>query len=75
MDLIVDMRFGSHLYGTATPESDLDCKAVCLPGARDILLQRVQGTMAFVAMADSGRSDLVNVVITENAPTRSASWC
>lgn len=40
-DLIVQIKFGSHLYGTATPESDLDIKAVYLPLARDILLQRV----------------------------------
>jgi len=40
MDLIVEMRFGSHLYGTDTATSDLDLKAVYLPSARDILLQR-----------------------------------
>lgn len=40
-DLIVEMRFGSHLYGTATPRSDTDVKAVYLPASRDILLQRV----------------------------------
>jgi hypothetical protein len=40
MDLIVEMRFGSHLYGTETPRSDLDLKGVYLPSARDILLQR-----------------------------------
>ncbi len=45
MDLIVEMRFGSHLYGTATPQSDLDFKAVYLPAGRDILLQRVQDTV------------------------------
>lgn len=37
---LVQIKFGSHLYGTATPESDLDIKAVYLPRARDILLQR-----------------------------------
>lgn len=46
MHLIVEMRFGSHLYGTATPQSDLDYKAVYLPDARDILLQRVRDTIA-----------------------------
>ncbi len=48
MDLIVEMRFGSHLYGTATPQSDLDFKAVYLPAARDILLQRVHDTVTHV---------------------------
>lgn len=42
---IIRMRFGSHLYGTATPESDTDLKAVFIPSARDILLQRVKGTI------------------------------
>ncbi|HQT47471.1 MAG TPA: nucleotidyltransferase domain-containing protein, partial [Acidocella sp.] len=42
MDLIMEIRFGSHLYGTATPQSDLDFKAVYIPDARDILLQRVR---------------------------------
>ncbi len=40
MDLIVEMRFGAHLYGTDTATSDLDLKGVYLPSARDILLQR-----------------------------------
>src|SRR5690348_1604714 len=42
MDLIVEMRFGSHLYGTETAKSDLDLKSVYLPDADDILLQRVK---------------------------------
>lgn len=39
---LVLLRAGSHLYGTATPASDLDAKRVMLPAARDILLQRVR---------------------------------
>ena len=46
MKLIVEMRFGSHLYGTATPLSDLDYKGVYIPDARDILLQRVRDTIS-----------------------------
>lgn len=42
MKTIVQIKFGSHLYGTATEESDLDIKAIYLPSARDILLQRVR---------------------------------
>jgi predicted nucleotidyltransferase len=45
LQLIVEMRFGSHLYGTATPSSDTDLKAVYLPDADDILLQRVAPTL------------------------------
>jgi hypothetical protein len=43
MDYVMRTKFGSHLYGTSTPKSDLDYKAVYIPEARDILLQRVLG--------------------------------
>ena len=39
---IVRMQFGSHVYGTNVPTSDLDFKAVHVPAAEDILLQRVR---------------------------------
>jgi len=45
MNLIVEMRAGSHLYGTATELSDVDYKAVYVPAAQDILLQRVRHTI------------------------------
>jgi len=38
---IVKMKFGSHLYGTDTPESDTDYKGIYLDSYRDILLGRV----------------------------------
>lgn len=37
--------FGSRLYGTATPASDLDFKSVFIPDSRAILLQRVKGAI------------------------------
>jgi predicted nucleotidyltransferase len=42
MKLIVQIKFGAHLYGTSTPQSDLDIKGVYLPSARNILLQQVK---------------------------------
>ena len=42
MKKLVSMKFGSHLYGTATPASDLDLKSVHLPAAEDLLLGRVK---------------------------------
>lgn len=45
MKQIVRIKFGSHLYGTNTPTSDVDYKAVHIPSRRDILLQRVQGSI------------------------------
>lgn len=38
---IVKMKFGSHLYGTNTPDSDVDIKGVFMPFLDDILLSRV----------------------------------
>lgn len=46
MRSIVSIKFGSHLYGTATPASDLDFKSVFVPAGRDILLQRVKGSLS-----------------------------
>lgn len=43
---IVEIKFGAHLYGTTTPESDTDYKAVFIPPRRDILLQRITATIA-----------------------------
>jgi hypothetical protein len=42
---LVEIKFGSHLYGTNTPASDVDYKAVFVPCGRDILLQRIQATI------------------------------
>lgn len=44
-NLIVRIKFGSHLYGTNTLTSDLDYKSVYIPEARAILLQRVTGSL------------------------------
>ncbi len=46
MRTIVKIKFGSHLYGTETPQSDLDFKAVHIPAARDILLGRASRTIS-----------------------------
>jgi hypothetical protein len=37
---LVDMTFGSHLYGLSSPSSDRDYKGVYLPSFQDLLLQR-----------------------------------
>jgi predicted nucleotidyltransferase len=42
MRTILTMRHGSHLYGTATPKSDLDIKEVFIPNPRNIILGRVK---------------------------------
>lgn len=65
MDLIVEMRFGSHLYGTATPQSDLDYRAVYLPDAADILLQRVQPTLSLPQDKAAGEKNAPGAVDRE----------
>jgi hypothetical protein len=42
MTVLARIVFGSHLYGTETKYSDRDWKAIVLPPAEDILLQRVR---------------------------------
>lgn len=44
MKLICKTRFGSHLYGTATPTSDIDIRGVFIPSNREILLGRIPKT-------------------------------
>jgi hypothetical protein len=47
MDLIVKMKFGSHLYGTNTDSSDLDYKGVYLPTKEEILLNEIPKCRTF----------------------------
>jgi len=37
---LAHMQFGSHVYGTNTPQSDMDFKAVFIPSTTALLLQR-----------------------------------
>ena len=46
-NLIVKLVFGSHLYGTSTPESDTDYKGIFLPTREQILLGTVPKVMSF----------------------------
>jgi RNA repair pathway DNA polymerase beta family len=55
MDLIVEMRYGSHLYGTDTAQSDIDLKSVYVPCARDILLQCVRPTIVLAPSRPPGQ--------------------
>jgi len=46
MNKIWEVKFGSHLYGTNTPNSDLDIKGVYLPTAKEIVLGTYKRTIA-----------------------------
>lgn len=38
LNRIIEIKFGSHLYGCDTPNSDLDLKGIYLPTAKEIVL-------------------------------------
>jgi hypothetical protein len=47
LDIIVKMKFGSHLYGTSTEESDIDIKGVFMPSQEQVLLGRIPKSATF----------------------------
>jgi hypothetical protein len=63
---IVRIRFGSHLYGTSTPASDLDFKSVYIPDARSILLQRVTGSISTKREKAEGEKNVAGEVDEES---------
>jgi hypothetical protein len=46
-DVVMLCRFGSHLYGTDTPESDTDYKGIFMPTEREIKLGKIRKTANF----------------------------
>lgn len=46
MNKIIEIKFGSTLYGTETPNSDLDLKGIFLPSAKQIVLQNYKKTIS-----------------------------
>lgn len=45
MKLIAKMAFGSTIYGTRTPKSDMDYKFIFVPSPKDIILQSVKNNV------------------------------
>lgn len=50
---LAKIRFGSHLYGTNTPASDVDFKSVHVPSARGILIGRPEEVLHLGTKANS----------------------
>ncbi|QOI66578.1 hypothetical protein [Erwinia phage FBB1] len=42
MKTVIKSYFGSHLYGTSTPESDVDFKEIFIPDARDVVIDNAK---------------------------------
>lgn len=54
--MICQIKFGSHLYGTATEKSDIDFKGIFLPTAKEILLGRIPKTFQDGTRDDSRKN-------------------
>lgn len=54
MNKILEIKFGSHLYGTNNENSDLDFKAIYLPEARDIVLHTYEKTKVITRQKKEG---------------------
>lgn len=52
MHKVIEMTFGSHLYGTNTPNSDKDYKGVYLPTRRQLFLQQVPKSISHHTRVD-----------------------
>ena len=63
--MIVKMIFGSHLYGTATEESDQDFKGVFLPTREQILLGRIPKSYNEITKKGSATKNRPDDVDTE----------
>ena len=56
MRIIVKMKFGAHLYGTATSDSDLDYKGIFLPTKEQLLLGCVPKSHNYSTGKDESRN-------------------
>jgi hypothetical protein len=54
MNKILEIKFGSHLYGTDTPSSDLDFKGIYLPTAKEICLGTYKKTISTTRPKQTG---------------------
>ncbi len=63
---ILRLRYGSHLFGTDTPSSDLDLKSIFVPNPRDILLGRVKGAISTKRQKAFGERSLAGEVEEES---------
>lgn len=66
MKTIVRMEFGSKLYGTQTPTSDVDYAAIHIPEPRDILLMTAKPTISHKRIKAHGRRNLPGEIDEES---------
>jgi len=63
--IIVRMRFGSHLYGTATESSDMDYKSVFLPTKEQIFLGKIPKSYSSSKKKAEGEKNTSDDIDTE----------
>jgi predicted nucleotidyltransferase len=63
MRIIVKMKFGAHLYGTTTPDSDVDFKGIFLPTKEELLLGRVPKSHNYSTGQDESRNTKYDIDI------------
>ena len=56
MKTVIKSYFGSHLYGTSTPASDVDYKEIFIPDAREIMTDSVKNHMTMNTNDTSSRN-------------------
>lgn len=54
LNVITKIKYGSHLYGTSTPDSDLDIKGVFMPSKEEIILNRIPKSLPFNKKVSDG---------------------
>lgn len=65
MQLIVKTIFGSHLYGTDTPESDKDFKGIFMPSKKEIFLGKIPKSISESTKKGSESKNTAEDVDTE----------
>jgi hypothetical protein len=65
MKKIIEIKFGSHLYGTDTPQSDLDLKSVYIPSETDILLGSAKHSISNKRKKNDGEKNLAGEIDEE----------
>lgn len=66
MTLILRTIFGSSLYGTSIPSSDIDYKSIYIPDARNILLQKIKGSISSKRSKEEGEKNYAGEVEEES---------
>lgn len=65
MNVVVEMIFGSHLYGTATEKSDMDYKGVYLPSRYSLYLNRISKSLSRNTKTDNNGKNTANDIDSE----------